>query len=1682
METLLAQKSRARKRQQEQSEQAKGEHGAEGRSEGAAAGMPLYLQGGQAPLAAAPMVDSGLPGITTAAANQTAIAAPDDSSALGRKDSPRPERPTLPAAGTAGRPSPNGTAAAAQDGPEEIAPPRSAAPVAFADNSGAGGPTAPHATAVGTPTPTIPGGDQGASRPPALSVSPPPMAAADASIQAPDLPATASKGDVAAKTSSSAPILGKPTLAAPTLVTPAPGAPAKPMPAMAAPPGGGMLGPPLASASAAEAPAAATIAPAATAEAPAAAMAPAPAAMAAPVALGATAASAAPATALAAEATGSGQGAPSGGGGEAAGGGGAAAESAPGDSAEAAEQEKTEAKMDGAAPEAAQEDAAVEAQGSPETGGASETAQAAAPAAAAAFDETAADGGGTAASMSESGASEAGEGDGGGGDGFGGGGGAEGAAAAEPTAALPTTATAQPAPDPDAAQRREDTQQARQEQADNRHVAEGVSEEHAEEQAEQQADSGGAPAGGAAELSSGEKDAGLASLAESPAGGGGEAAPVGAVGGGGGGGAPVPEPEPAPDTAGQDPAAGLGAAAGLQPLQAGQALQGVGASIDTTAQQEGTALQEQIPAVEVGGDGSGGSAVVAAPEGTAPPAAAAAPAAQAQPTPAAEPLPEPGPAPTEAIARPRVADSAEGTVSHEDATRVATSVSSMPTTDPGLGASAGPPPQLAKLGDADPAQIHSQQSELDATIAAQKARGDADAAAPAGENDVRDRSPRQSLQAPSLATPGAGGGGGAAPAGDEALGIIAEQKQGGEVRAAMAQAQGAMAAKRYEHQLKVGEEKAKSNAEITALQQENTSQQQAEKGKLQVEVGKARSDWTAEQNAEVSSTNKKAQAEIAKGNDKITKEEQQANEKAEVHISAGEAEAAEHKQQAETEAGAKKAEAERQKEDSGGIFSWIAAKVSAFFDALKSAITKVFDAARKLVKAAIDKAKQLAVAVIETARKAVVGLIKAVGAALIALGDVLLAAFPGLKKKWREFIEAKVKAAENAVNRLADALKQGVTKLLDALGQAFDFLLNAYKKAMLAVLDVAKGVVMGAIKAAKGIADFIGTFVVLIKDIAKAPGQWISNLGAAVMDGIKNHLWKAFKTTVKGWFDAKLEEVLGVGTTIWNVLKQGGISLKQVGQMAFEALKAAIPSALIQLLIEKLVAMIVPAAGAVMAIIEGLQAAWPAIQRVIAAVGLFVVFLKAVKPGGAGPQFATMLAAGAVVVIDFVATWLLKKLRGPASKVGSKVKAIAQKIMARIKMALKKVSGWVKGKFKGLKQKFDDWKAKRKAKKDAKQKGKEDPNKKKQDKEKLADEKKRKKIERAQRELPPKVKSLLAKKPGRARLKVMLGVWQVQYGMKTLAAQGKGSVAIKGTINPTLDLGMGWQFTWDEVLRAIHEVAEEFFAKLEVKLEGAGTTADPVKVEPQKNPAVVAQAVQEKKGIIDVGSGVQASHGPHSDPTKAEQGITSIFPVGKESERPLGYQKMSRDLKADGVNVGDAFKRLLSGGNLDHLTPDQKSKVGALFVTMFGMEPTHPVKSGGHQRDLVHAIMATDLLEKDKSVTAESLFTKGTTGDLVAKESNKLPAVGIEGRSQPIQAGAQKVTQTAIHGPGYGANDLPKTMLAEKIRLQREINLFERWMKASGQLEQLSPDKPKYDQLKDEIRKRLQAAITKKSP
>ena len=492
--------------------------------------------------------------------------------------------------------------------------------------------------------------------------------------------------------------------------------------------------------------------------------------------------------------------------------------------------------------------------------------------------------------------------------------------------------------------------------------------------------------------------------------------------------------------------------------------------------------------------------------------------------------------------------------------------------------------------------------------------------------------------------------------------------------------------------------------------------------------------------------------------------------------------------------GEDKAESERQRgeKESDGFFGWLASKAKAFFNAIKNAIKAALDAARKAIKAAIELAKKLAVAAIEAARKAVVAVIKKVGDALIAIGDRVLGAFPGLRDRWRSFIKSKVAAAEAAVNRLADKLKEGVKKALDLLGKALDAALGLLEKGLMAAVDFVGGVVQGAIKAAKAIVDAIGTFVVLIKDIASVPGRWISNLGAAIVDGIKNHLWKAFKTAIKNWFNQKLEEVVGLGMTIWNVLTKGGIKLAEIGSMVWEALKSAIPMALVQILVEKLVSMIVPAAGAVLAIIEGIQAAWGTISRILQAISRFIAFLKAVKAGNAGPQFADALAAAAIAVIDFVANWLLKRLRKGASKVAGKIKAIAQRIMGKIKKAAKKVGQKLKkagqkiasklkklgGKIKG---KWEQFKAKRKKGKP----GKEKPKKEKKSKE----QKMRERLEKAVRALRPKIEGLLRRGTSGILLRARLLGWRVFYRLSKLELIGQGdSARVLATVNPSEDV------------------------------------------------------------------------------------------------------------------------------------------------------------------------------------------------------------------------------------------------------------------------------------------------------
>jgi len=289
--------------------------------------------------------------------------------------------------------------------------------------------------------------------------------------------------------------------------------------------------------------------------------------------------------------------------------------------------------------------------------------------------------------------------------------------------------------------------------------------------------------------------------------------------------------------------------------------------------------------------------------------------------------------------------------------------------------------------------------------------------------------------------------------------------------------------------------------------------------------------------------------------------------------------------------------------------------------------------------------------------------------------------------------------------------------------------------------------------------------VKLIKDIASAPGASLRKLGAAVVDGIKNHLWSAFKTAVVDWFKSRVFELLGVGGIILELLLEGGLTKEHIIQMALDALMVAIPAALVAILIEKLVAMIIPAAGAVMAIIEGLQAAWGTISRIIAAISAFVGFLLAVKTGSAGPLFAGLLAAAAIVLLDFVASWLLKKLASAARKVGAKLKGLA-----------------------------DKFKAKRKAKKDAKAKKKHEHDATHKDKDHDKDNKrkedKQNRLADAARAIRPKLAALIEKRPSKLRVRAQLAVWKLRHRLTELRIDSQGrQVVFVAKVNPEEKVG-----------------------------------------------------------------------------------------------------------------------------------------------------------------------------------------------------------------------------------------------------------------------------------------------------
>lgn len=232
--------------------------------------------------------------------------------------------------------------------------------------------------------------------------------------------------------------------------------------------------------------------------------------------------------------------------------------------------------------------------------------------------------------------------------------------------------------------------------------------------------------------------------------------------------------------------------------------------------------------------------------------------------------------------------------------------------------------------------------------------------------------------------------------------------------------------------------------------------------------------------------------------------------------------------------------------------------------------------------------------------------------------------------------------------------------------QGLEAALNLYEQGLNMAVDAVSSTVTSALDLAQSAIQAFGALAAIAPDIAANPSQWVSNFGSSVEGGIEGPtLWEAFKAKTEEWFGGKVEEVTSLTPEQMDDLEEGGFGFAEVAKMVWDNIVGAIPGILIGILLEKLVSMLVPALGAVLTIIESLQAAWGTVSQILTAFTLFVGFLQAVKTGTAAPLFAGLLAAAGIVLLDFVAQWMIAKLMDAAKAIAGRLMGTADEVKAK---------------------------------------------------------------------------------------------------------------------------------------------------------------------------------------------------------------------------------------------------------------------------------------------------------------------------------------------------------------------------------------------------------------------------------
>jgi hypothetical protein len=456
-----------------------------------------------------------------------------------------------------------------------------------------------------------------------------------------------------------------------------------------------------------------------------------------------------------------------------------------------------------------------------------------------------------------------------------------------------------------------------------------------------------------------------------------------------------------------------------------------------------------------------------------------------------------------------------------------------------------------------------------------------------------------------------------------------------------------------------------------------------------------------------------------------------------------------------------------------------------------------------------------------------------------------------------------------------------------------------------------------------------------------------------------------------------------------------------------------------------------------------------------------MAFLLAVKSGGAGALFAAVLASAAVVLLDFVANWLLKKLASAARKVGAKLKGLAEKFKNKRK---------AKKDAKAAKKHHDDHDGPNGKKHKDKDKDDDDHNK--SDRERKKKEEKGKKnqeiLAKAQRELPSKIRAVLGKGTRGLVLKGRLAIWRAQYRLTSLRIVGSGErTTIVAKVNPEANLLDIFKLHRDELLAYIRKVAEEARKRAKPEAQKAldshrtetttsGATVDRYDFRHPVNPTAVAEALSQmpprRRGTgsnVGMGEGTARVTGGWGG-TKSAQ-IVEEFDGDKLVRGKGRYHQIAESYSGRGADLAHAMEHFLKTG--EATGGFSKNQLTSTALLLEGIEP-------GTRSDAasVHTAMALDLMKKGVPIE-----------DVLGRDQNG----GIHPMS-PKGAVPEAKKADEYLDPKQERTPGENTPVAAERHMEREIQLVHAWVNTLDLVfDDKASEREKIDEIKRQIRTRI---------